>query len=113
MAVQCPPPPADQGKVRTSCRTALTAALVAAILGVPANGGPGAAASPANLEQLQAALTAATGRTVELGAALEQQAARDGGCGWLSNAWSSSTRRPRPASTPVCGRSGSHAAPTH
>ena len=65
--------------MRTSCRTALTAALVAAILGVPAGGGHGVAASAEDLEQLQAALTAATGRTVELGAALEQQAARDGG----------------------------------
>ena len=65
--------------MRTSRRTALTAALVAAVLGVPAGGGHGAAASAESLEQLQAALTAATGRTVELGAALEHQAARDGG----------------------------------
>lgn len=67
--------------MRTSCRTALTAALVAAVLGSPAGGASAAEhTEPApQLDQLQAALTAATARTVELGAALEQQAARDGG----------------------------------
>lgn len=67
--------------MRTACRTALTAALVTAFLGVPASGvGAAVGVGPArDVDQLQAALTDATGRTVALGAALEQQAARDGG----------------------------------
>ena len=66
--------------MRTSCRT-LTAALVAVVLGVPAGGGHAAMMAPPapDLDQLQTALAAATGSTVALGAALEQQAARDGG----------------------------------
>lgn len=67
--------------MRTRCRTALTVALVAAFLGVPAGGGSAAvgAEPPQDLDRLQAALTDATERTVALGAVLEQQAARDGG----------------------------------
>lgn len=54
-------------------RTALTAALVAALLGVPSPAGA------SSLEDLQAALAASTARTTSLSLELEQAAAADGG----------------------------------
>lgn len=54
-------------------RTALTAALVAALLAVPSPAGA------ASLEDLQAALASATARTTSLSLSLEQAAAADGG----------------------------------
>ncbi len=54
-------------------RTALTAALVAALLGVPSPAGA------ASLDDLQAQVAAATARTSSLSLALEQAAAADGG----------------------------------
>jgi len=54
-------------------RTALTAALVAALLGVPSPAGA------TSLEDLQASLASATADTTSLSLALEQAAAADGG----------------------------------
>lgn len=54
-------------------RTALTAALVAVLLGVPSPAGA------SSLEDLQGSLSAATSRTTSLSLALEQAAAADGG----------------------------------
>jgi rare lipoprotein A len=62
--------------VRTLGRTAVTAALVAALLAVPTGAGAGDAPS---LEGLQAQLAAATSRTSALSLDLEQAAAADGG----------------------------------
>jgi len=62
--------------VRLLRRTTLTAALVAALLGVPA----GAVAAPApDLASLQAQLAAATGQADALSRELEAAAAKDGG----------------------------------
>jgi rare lipoprotein A (peptidoglycan hydrolase) len=62
--------------VRLAGRAAVTAALVAALLVVPA----AVAAEPApDLAALQARLAAAAARTADLSAALEQAAAQDGG----------------------------------
>jgi len=66
-------PRADACPVRLPRRTTLTAALVAALLGVPSP----AAAGP--VTGLQAELAAATVRTQALSAQLEAAAARDGG----------------------------------
>jgi rare lipoprotein A (peptidoglycan hydrolase) len=63
--------------VRLLRRTTLTAALVAALLGVP---GHGAGAAPApDLAELQAQLAQATARADALSLALESAAAADGG----------------------------------
>ena len=63
--------------MRPSGRLAITAALVAALLGVPA-GGTSAEPAP-DLASLQAQLTEATARANSLGLALEHAAAADGG----------------------------------
>ena len=64
--------------MRLPSRTTLTAALVAALLGVP--GTTAVSADPAaDLPQLQAGLAAATAQTAALSEALERAAAADGG----------------------------------
>lgn len=68
---------ADLPEVRPSGRLAVTAALVAALLGVPAGGTY--AETDADLRSLQAQLAQATTRADALGVALERAAAADGG----------------------------------
>lgn len=76
-ALQSPRRGADQPRVTPLRRPALTAALVAALLGVPAGG---VEAEPAaDLAELQASLARATVQADALSLALEQAAAADGG----------------------------------
>jgi rare lipoprotein A len=68
-------PDADPSPVRLPRRTTLTAALVAALIGVPST----AWANPEPVAGLRAELAVATGRAEALSSDLEAAAARDGG----------------------------------
>jgi len=87
----------------------VTAALVAALLGVPMS----VAAEPApDLGQLQAGLASATAQAESLSLALEQAAAADAGYGWRWSGSPSSTTGRRLGSTPASDASGSPAGRT-